>query len=84
LYYSVVIRAKADKELSKLPRDMQLRIRSAVIGRSDNPRPGQSKKLVGAIGWRLRVGDDRVVYKIVDAALVIEVVRIAHRREVYR
>ena len=82
--YSVVIRAKAEKELSKFSRDMQLRIRNAVLSLSDNPRPTQAKKLVGAIGWWLRVGDYRVVYKIIDSELIIEVIRIAHRREVYR
>jgi mRNA interferase RelE/StbE len=51
---------------------------------ADNPRPVGCKKLKGMSAWRIRVGDYRVVYEIHDDVLVVLVVRVAHRREVYK
>ena len=50
----------------------------------ENPRPPGSKKLAGADFWRTRVGDYRIVYSIEDQVLMVLVIRIGHRREVYR
>jgi mRNA interferase RelE/StbE len=49
-----------------------------------DPRPSGCKKLTNSELWRIRVGDYRVVYSIEDAKLVVLVVRVGHRREIYR
>jgi mRNA interferase RelE/StbE len=48
------------------------------------PRPPDVKKLKGREGWRIRVGDYRVIYSITDKELLVLVVRIGHRSEIYR
>jgi mRNA interferase RelE/StbE len=60
------------------------RIDRKVLGLADNPRPPGCKKLRGYKDqWRIRVGDWRVVYLIDDAARLVTITRVAHRREVY-
>lgn len=51
---------------------------------AENPRPPASRPLRGREGWRLRVGDYRILYTIHDEVLVIVIVTVGHRREVYR
>jgi mRNA interferase RelE/StbE len=73
------------KQLEKLDRTAQKKIVLAVTKLADNPRPHGVKNLVTRPGdYRLRVGDYRVVYEIHDDRLVVLVVTVAHRREVYR
>lgn len=61
------------------------RIRAATEALGENPRPEGVTKLAGTDDlWRVRVGDFRVVYMIADDVLVVTVVRIGHRRDVYR
>lgn len=68
-----------------MPREVIPRIRTAVEALREDPRPSGSRKLTGSDDqWRIRVGDYRVVYEIADDVLIVTVVRIAHRREVYR
>jgi mRNA interferase RelE/StbE len=60
------------------------RIDRKILGLADNPRPPGCKKLRGYRDqWRIRVGDWRVVYLIDDAAKLVTITRVAHRREVY-
>ena len=83
--YEVVLSPKAEKQLDELPRPMQRRITEAIEGLESNPRPHGVKKLEGAEDlWRIRVGDYRIVYTIKDDRLVVLVVKIGHRREIYR
>ena len=67
-------------------RDQKLlkRFDAAISELSENPRPAGSTKLTGLPYWRLRVGDYRIVYRIQDDVLVVLVVEIGHRREIYR
>ncbi|MBI4267052.1 MAG: type II toxin-antitoxin system RelE/ParE family toxin [Chloroflexi bacterium] len=55
-----------------------------MFGLADSPRPRNSRKLTGRDGWRIRAGAYRVVYEIDDAAHVVTVLHIGHRRDVYR
>ena len=71
------------RDLRKLERDVQRLVVEAVERLTTNPRPPGSKKLVGRDGWRLRVRDYRVLYDIYDDQLVIWVVHVGHRRDVY-
>jgi mRNA interferase RelE/StbE len=83
--YAVQVRPAALRQLRKLPRDALRRIQAATEALRDEPRPEGAAKLAGARDlWRIRVGDFRVVYVIADDVLVVTVVRIGHRREVYR
>ena len=82
--YAVEIKPSARRELEAIPDN----VLSRVIGKMDflgqNPRPAGCKKLKGYKDqWRIRVGDWRVLYIIDDAASLVSVTRIAHRRELY-
>ena len=84
LNYSLEIRQSAQKELDALDDTLLARIDRKILTLGDNPRPAGCKKLKGYKDqWRIRVGDWRVVYIIDDAAKLVSVKRIAHRREVY-
>ena len=83
--YEVVWKSSARKETRKLPTNTLERILRAVGELTSDPRPPGVRKLRGADRtYRLRVGDHRVIYSIYDTRLVIEVIRVAHRREAYR
>jgi mRNA interferase RelE/StbE len=82
--YTVLFKPSVDKELRKLPRVIQKRIVAAVEDLQDDPRPRGCVKLKGEEElWRIRVGDYRVVYAIRDDQLIVLVVRVAHRKDVY-
>ena len=74
---------RAVKDLRKLERDIQRAVVEAVESLAMNPRPPGCKKLVGRDGWRLRVRDYRVLYDIYDDRLVVYVVNVGHRRDIY-
>jgi mRNA interferase RelE/StbE len=81
--YSVLILRRAQKELAALPANGYSRVKSAILSLEDEPRPKTCKKLVGRDGWRIRVGDYRVIYEIDDEARIVVVLHIGHRRDVY-
>lgn len=81
--YRVEFEASAAKALSKLDRPMQNRLRGVIELLAIDPRPPAATKLVGVDLWRVRTGDYRVVYAIEDDQLLVLVVKVAHRREVY-
>ena len=83
--YSVEIARRAIKSIAKLPRKEQQRIRAAIELLADEPRPPACVALSGEdSAYRVRVGDYRIVYEVIDTRLVIQVVRVGHRRDVYR
>jgi len=82
--YTVFILRRAQKELSDLPGQDYPRVRDAIKGLAQNPRPAGCVKLTGREGWRIRVGDYRVLYDIDDPQRRVTVVHIGHRRDVYR
>jgi len=82
--YRVEFTAAAARQMKKLPRPARDRVLEAIDGLADTPRPHGAKKLVGEqTAWRIRIGDYRVIYDILDEQLTVTVVRAAHRREVY-
>jgi mRNA interferase RelE/StbE len=81
--YSVSILPSAQKQLAKLPNAIAIRIEDKLLGLEKDPRPPGCKKLKGRNAWRIRVGDYRVIYEIRDNQLIITVIAIAHRRDVY-
>ncbi|QWF71962.1 type II toxin-antitoxin system RelE/ParE family toxin [Methylomonas paludis] len=83
--YRIEIKSKAKKELANLPKEVAGKIYSAILGLADNPRSSGCKKLVGSENsYRIRINNYRVVYSIFDQILLIQVVKIAHRQEVYK
>jgi mRNA interferase RelE/StbE len=82
--YKVEVKKSAAKEISDLPsKDIQ-RIVEKIQNLHSNPRPSGSEKLSGDDKYRIRQGTYRVLYEIDDVTLKVTVVKIAHRREVYR
>lgn len=82
--YSVSIKQSAAKALEKITRDERLRIIDAIDQLRDNPAAGSVLKGEFFGLRRIRVGNYRVVYEVQDLQLVVLVIRIGHRREVYR
>ena len=82
--YAVELLPSAAKALSRLDRSVQLRVARRIDRLAVDPR-AHGGKLRGADDvWRARVGDYRILYRIEDDRLVVLVIRIGHRREVYR
>jgi mRNA interferase RelE/StbE len=83
--YRIEWRPTAVKAVENLPRDVARRVYKRVGDLADNPRPNGSEKLAGGENeYRVRVGAYRIIYSVQDAVLLVLVVRIGHRREVYR
>ena len=82
--WQIQIEKRALKALEGLPAADRQRVRVAIRGLAVDPRPRGCKKLEDSEYWRIRVGVYRVVYGIEKKRLLILVVRIGHRREVYR
>ena len=83
--YSLVVKRSAEKELKKLPPGDLRRVIERLPGLTQNPRPSNCEKLSGETErYRIRQGDYRIVYRIDDGARLVEIVKIGHRREVYR
>lgn len=82
--YAVEFTKSAQKELRKLTPQVSRRLAQAIYSLQEDPRKGNVRPMVGTTSWRLRVGDYRVVYDISDGKLTILVIRIAHRRDVYK
>ena len=83
--YRIEVKKSARKEIAVLPKREQRRVVSAIEALADDPRPAGARKLTGTEdAYRLRVGDYRIVYVIADKVLTVLVVRVGHRRDVYR
>ena len=83
--HRVALVPRAERELAALPKEAQARIDVRILALSQDPRPPGVKKFQGEEGfYRIRVGDHRVVYSVDDKDLLVLVVRIAPRGEVYR
>jgi mRNA interferase RelE/StbE len=82
--YRLDIPRAVQKSLDKLPTQERSRIYSAALHLKDAPRPHSVEKLKSAKLWRVREGDYRIVYDIDDANKIITIVKIGHRREIYR
>ncbi|MFH1075227.1 MAG: type II toxin-antitoxin system RelE/ParE family toxin [Pseudomonadota bacterium] len=82
--YKLSIERSAQKGLSKMPHREQDRIIAAIQNLADNPRPPNAKKLTGRDAWRMRIGDYRVIYEIYDDTLIVLVVHLGHRKDIYR
>ena len=83
--YRVEFTSAAARKVRKLDRPVRARLLDAIESLTTSPRPDRVKKLTSTENaWRIRVGDYRIIYSIEDDILVMTVVRVAHRREIYR
>lgn len=82
--YEVEVRPAALKALRKVESRDRVRIQAAIELLAEDPRPPNSKALRGRAGFRVRVGDYRIIYTVDDGVMVIVVVTLGHRRDVYK
>jgi mRNA interferase RelE/StbE len=83
--YNIEFVRRAERQLRSLSQDIQRRLDAAIQGLKETPRPPGCKKLTGVADlWRVRVGEYRIVYQIRERELLLLVVKVGHRREVYR
>jgi mRNA interferase RelE/StbE len=81
--YRVELRPAAARTLRKLDPDIRPRVQGAIALLAQDPRPPASRALRGRPGFRVRVGDYRIIYTIADDVLLVVVVTLGHRRDVY-
>ncbi|MCF7823352.1 MAG: type II toxin-antitoxin system RelE/ParE family toxin [Candidatus Marinimicrobia bacterium] len=82
-YYRVEFKRSVKKDLKQLPKSDVVGILNKIEALTENPRPPQSKKLIGLDLYRLKVGRYRILYEIKDQILIITIIKIAHRKDVY-
>ncbi len=83
--WRVEIKASAVREIKQLPKRDQRRVIKAIESLAEQPRPRGARKLIGAEdAYRIRVGDYRIVYQLADDVLTVFIVRVRHRKDVYR
>lgn len=81
--YRIVIKKKAIKVLEKIHEPYYTNIKKAIIALGENPCPKGYKKLHGRDGYRIRVDDYRIIYEIFDDSLLIDIINLGHRKEIY-
>lgn len=83
--YRVEVARRAIKSIAGLPRKEQRRIQAAIDLLAEEPRPPSCVALSGEESvYLVRIGDYRILYEVIDTRLVIQVIRVGHRRDVYR
>ena len=82
--WRIDISRDARKELAVLPKQVQVRVSKAILALENNPFPHGAKKLKNRDGWRIRIGDYRVLYLVDGKARNVVIGNIGHRREIYR
>jgi mRNA interferase RelE/StbE len=82
--YRIEIKRSAAKELEQLPPKDRRRVATRIEALASNPRPPGAEKLSGQDRYRVRQGDFRILYEIFDTLILVVVVKIGNRRDVYR
>ena len=83
--YSIRFVESAARSLKKLPGGLQVRIAAKIEALADNPYPAGTRKITGEeYAYRIRISDYRVVYDVLEDAVVVLVLRIGHRKDVCR
>ncbi len=82
--YRLSIPRSVNKRMQKLSTEAYGRVDAAILALADDPRPPGCARLKGRAELRIRVGDYRIVYAVDDGRRVVEVLNVAHRRDVYR
>ncbi len=82
--YKVLIKPSAIKELNKIPKKELLKITDRIQTLSKDPRPTGCEKLTAQNAYRIRQGSYRIIYTIEDDKLIVIIIKVGHRRDVYR
>ena len=82
--YKLYIKPSAVKEIESLPKKDRVRVIKKIQGLATDPRPPGCEKLTGEEKYRVRQGRYRVVYSITDKELIVTVVKVGHRRDIYK
>ncbi len=82
--YIVLIERYAQKQISKLDNKAIPQIKTAISNLSENPRPFGYKKLKGEEAYRIRIGDYRIIYEINTDKVIVVIVSVGHRKEIYK
>jgi len=82
--YKVEIEKKAAKALERINEPDYYRIKTAILNLTNNPRPFGYIKLRGRDAYRITVGMYRIIYEIIDNILIVNVVAVGHRKDIYR
>ena len=82
--YRIVIKKSAAKEIEKIQKKDRVRIIEKIRCLASDPQPVGSKKLSGQEKYRIRQGNFRILYQIIDDELIISVVKVGHRRAIYK
>jgi mRNA interferase RelE/StbE len=81
--YKIEIKKSASKEIAKLPKTVLKRVLNKIQLLSLEPRPSGCKKLSADEKYRVRIGDYKILYSIEDDKLVIYIVKVGHRKNIY-
>ena len=83
--YEVYLERSAENDIKRLPTPIFHRIIRQIKTLAENPRPSGCRKIAGSKNdWRIRISDYRIIYEIDEKAKAVKVMRVRHRREVYR
>ena len=85
--YEIIISKSAERELKKLSLDVYQSVKQIIYSLADNPRPfgvETMTKYGKGRHYRVRIGDYRIIYKIHDEVVTVEIVKVGHRREIYK
>jgi mRNA interferase RelE/StbE len=84
LKYTITISKTAQKQLNDIPESVAEILITTMQGLAYNPRPSGYKKLKGRTAYRIRKGNYRILYEIFDSILIIDVIAIGHRKNIYK
>lgn len=82
--YKVRIERKVQKKLSKITDPYYSHLKVAILDLGNDPRPKGSKKLKSRDGFRIRVGDYRIIYDVYDSVFVVDIIDLGHRKDIYK
>ena len=83
--YAINYKRSASEELLQLPANIAHKVKDTINSLAENPRPKGCKKLKGSVNdYRIRIRNYRVIYTITDTLLIVVIIKIAHRKDVYR
>jgi mRNA interferase RelE/StbE len=84
MVYTLNFSKQALKELGEIHEPFYSNIKQAIFDLAKNPRPNGYKKLKGRDGYRIRVGNYRIIYDIFDTVLVVDIITLGHRKDIYK
>ena len=82
--FTAVLSKKAQKQLDKLSDNIAEPILEAIALLEETPRPVGCKKLKGRNGYRVRVGNYRIIYEVFDSKLIVDVIAVGNRKDIYK